>query len=342
MFEEPHSAAGLVELAMYVALYKGIGPVLAGFRSGILKVKNDRLKTFLQKAAVNPGTLGNSGALIDYKILQSGFIESLRSLSLFDQMLPSMVRVPPNAQTSIVTLGASGEIVTEGSWAPLSKLQISGSFLAPQKAIALVVSSAELLRMGTAGTQTLFANELRAAVAQATDAPVVSALLNGLTVNASSGSARDDIATLLTSITLRATSKPFWLTSPEVVQELASLYGESGPLYPDLVVPEGGSIAGIPLRAADVLTNYSGNGRYLALVDASQLAGESDLVELDASTEASLQMSDAPTDAPENLVSLFQDDAVALKATRSFCFARLKNSAVAALKEVSYSNGSPS
>jgi hypothetical protein len=344
IIERPH-AGGFLELARLIALHKTLFGIAEAVGNGNCKISDPRVKSIVEKAVVSAGSTADAswaGNLVAYQILQSGFVESLRSLGAFDQLLPSMRRIPAYNYASIVTGGFVGHNIGEAAWKPISKLSISADLMTPQKAVAFAVSTAELLRFATAGTQVLFGDELRLAVAQTTDIPVIAALLAGLTVSASSGDPRVDIADLLASVPLKQSSRPFLLTSPTVVSQLAVARDSAGAtLFPSISIPEGGECFGIPLRGVDSLSNYDGNGDYLVLVDASQCAGESDVITLDESSQADLQMTDSPTDAPEAMISMYGTDSVAIKAERFFNFAILRQSARAARKAVNYTVGSP-
>jgi hypothetical protein len=339
---ETAGAGDFCDLARAIGLYKNTPTLHQAVQSGLIRV-SDRVKGILQKAAVSGGSTGDAtwaGALTAYQTISAGFVESLRSISAYDAMLSSMRRIPPYTRAAIVTTGASGALTAEQKWKVISKLSLSADNIAPLKSVVVLVITEELLRFSTAGTDRLFADELRSAVAQATDVPVLSALLTGITPGTSSGNARHDVATLLSAVPLKALSRPMFLTSPTVLAQMAALHGDSGPVFADLSVPSG-FISGIPTVGVDSLTNYGGHGDHLLLVDCWQCAGESDVVTIDGSVQADVQMSDAPTDGAADMVSLFETNAVAIKCERRFAFARLRSSAVAALKTVTYGAGSP-
>jgi HK97 family phage major capsid protein len=340
---ETANAADFCDLARAIGLYKNTPTLHQAVQSGLIRV-SDRVKGILAKAAVSGGSTGDAtwaGALTAYQTISAGFVESLRSISVFDSMLPNLRRIPPFTRAAIVTTGASGALTAEQKWKVLSKLSLAADNIAPLKAVTVLVITEELLRFSTAGTDRLFADELRSAVAQATDAPVLTALLALTTPAASSGNARHDIATLLAAVPLKALSRPMFLTTPLVLQQMAALHGDSGPVFPDLSVPSGGFISGIPTVGCDGLSNYGGHGDHLLLVDCWQCAGESSVVTIDGSVQADIQMSDAPTDGAADMVSMFETNAVAIKCERRYAFARLRASAVAALKTVAYGVGSP-
>ena len=68
------------------------------------------------------------------------------------------------------------------------------------------------------------------------------------------------------------------------------------------------------------------------LLDASQIAVGSGELEMDASRNAALQMTDAPTEGAQPLESLFQTNAVALRIQREVAYAKLRSTAVAAIE----------
>src|SRR6202035_4835601 len=100
-------------------------------------------------AAVSGGTISDAtwaGALVAYQTVSAGFVESLRSISAYDAMLPNLRRIPPFTRAAIVTAGASGALTAEAKWKVISRLQLTADNIAPLKALAVLVITEELLR----------------------------------------------------------------------------------------------------------------------------------------------------------------------------------------------------
>jgi hypothetical protein len=73
----------------------------------------------------------------------------------------------------------------------------------------------------------------------------------------------------------------------------------------------------------------------ILLADAASIAGVSETIELMSSDEASVQMSDTPTDGNAEHVSLWQSNLVALRATRYLAAALLRSDAAVLIEGVS-------
>ena len=120
--------------------------------------------------AAGPGTGQWGSELVGYRLLASGFLDSLRSRSAFFAMLPGLARVPLQTRLGILTTNATAWIVGAGKPIPLSKLAFAaGPSLDPIRAAALIVVTDELLRSTAPGAEASFNRELRGAVADVVD-----------------------------------------------------------------------------------------------------------------------------------------------------------------------------
>ncbi len=190
-----------------------------------------------------------------------------------------------------------------------------------KKARVIVVLSDETLRFSDDGTRQLLDIELSNAMATATNNAALPKPLDALTLTASSGSARTDLATALAAVPLSQASRPFVFTSPDVVEQLAMLSdGADGPpTFPDITLPNGGSISGMPLLGIDACSDHGSDGDLLVVVDAVQFVGFLGPSEIDVATQGDVQMIDNVSGSgPTTMTSLFQSDAVALSMKRYF------------------------
>jgi hypothetical protein len=97
------------------------------------------------------------------------------------------------------------------------------------------------------------------------------------------------------------------------------------PAFPGVTV-SGGTLGGIPLRVSQYLANNGGSGGApFILVDESEVfLADDGSVTLDASEQASIEMSDTPAGSSiatvaassTNLVSMWQTNSIALRAER--------------------------
>jgi hypothetical protein len=288
------------------------------------------------KTAVSP--LAISSELSDYQNITEAFNLSLRSLSVFDAMLANgMVRAPLRSRGLTVTTGISGSVPSEQTIKPISSLVLGTSLLEPKKATAIVVATQELMRQP--GADTLFNTELQRAVAAATDSVFLAGLVAATTPTASAGATlaniTTDLSVLLSAVTTDATSQLYYITSPANMKKLMLKAQTSGnPAFPNLGPNGGQLLPGVTAIASDQV----GSGVAI-LVAADAVAGNADLVTLDASEQSILQMSTTP-DSPETastiFLSLWQTDHRALRCERYFGFVVCRTSGVASLSGVSY------
>jgi HK97 family phage major capsid protein len=114
-----------------------------------------------------------------------------------------------------------------------------------------------------------------------------------------------------------------WIMSPQLAAAMALLRGSGGsPAYPALGAL-GGALAGLPALVSVGLDGNDSDGTSsIALIDGSAIGMTEGEPQLQASRQASIEMSDTPTGdsaAPTatSLVSMFQTDSVALRAVAS-------------------------
>jgi hypothetical protein len=96
-----------------------------------------RVRDILQKAAIPPGTLSDWSAIADYQNISTAFLESLRSLSVFDACLADgMVKAPLRSRGFSITTGVSGSALNELAVKPISSLVLAQQLHEPKKAVA--------------------------------------------------------------------------------------------------------------------------------------------------------------------------------------------------------------
>jgi hypothetical protein len=299
------------------------------------------------KAAVAAGTTSDSawaGPLIGFTDLVGDWFETLRNFSVVDALIAQGAkRISADVRFLLMTLAAAGGSLTEATWWPLSKMQIEGSRQGYVASLSAVVVSDAILRFSAETAHALLAGELGASVAGASNATAVTLLLDSITPSASSGDARTDLQTLFAAINLGSRSRPLLIAAPGVVKQLAFLGASDNgaPTFPDITVPTGGMISGVPLIAVDELHARGAAGDMLFVVDCSQVACDAGVLTLDVSSQATLQMSDAPNQAASNIVSMYQTNSIAIRSRRIFSLQRVRTSAVAAVKLAHYGPGSP-
>ena len=135
-----------------------------------------------------------------------------------------------------------------------------------------------------------------------------------------------------------------YVTTPSIALALSLMTNSLGTAmqFPDVSI-RGGSIRGVPV----IISNYVPAG-LVVLVFASEIWFSDDgVVTVDASTQASIQMMDNPTNdsgvpTHTSMVSMFQTDSVALRAERFINWTKRRSTAVAVLQDVSWGGAAES
>jgi hypothetical protein len=313
-----------------------------------MMTRRDALGDAVYKASVGAGTTSDpnfAGPLVAYAQFGAGWLASLIN-SMFGAIVALCKQLPINTRFAVTTgIGVAGA-PAEAGWTPVTRFDFGGDITVAQAVRAIVTLSNDLLKFKAPYAMELLNEELGHAITIATDVVAAGILLDGISPTASTNNARQDVAAGFAGINLGQGSKPLVVTTPAVAKDLA-LQGqtEGPPAFPDIVIPGGGSICGVPLISCDALSNYGSYGDLLLVIDASQIAGDSGVVVASAATSGSIQMLDGGLGSPSEgaqMVSLFETDSTALKLERWFSLVRLRSTAVAAIKHCAYGVGSPS
>jgi HK97 family phage major capsid protein len=272
----------------------------------------------------------------------AAFLGSLRSVGLFDALLPHTRKIPLRTTIGSVTVGASASLVDEMQVRLVSRLSLASTELDVYCATALIAFTDELLKTGGSAAADLFGRELRLAVAAATDTQFWALISAGVSGTATQGGSSvailQDLAGALAAMSTDANSTLFVLVSPGTSKAWSTKTTSTGALlFPDMS-PKGGVVAGMQVLVTDALTTS------FAIVDANAIATGDGGVELDASNQSSLIMDSAP-DSPESastvLKSLFQHGRTALKVDRYFGAEMLRSDGIAIIIGLNYSGNSP-
>lgn len=306
---------------------------------------NPRLSAIV-KASIPALAINDNDALFQYERAATAWLESLANSGVFDAALPDMRVLPIGVRGAVVTTGFAADNIDEGHGAPVTQLVVAAvDALLPVRATGMAVATQELLRQP--GARELLEGELRVALATATDRIFLDGLIALTVPTASVGSSADDVAALLAAVSTGSNSRLFLAARPEDAKTMAVERGAGGDrLWPALGV-NGGDAAGIRVVPTDGL-----DAGTAVLFDAAQIGAAPGTVEIDASSQADVQMDAAPTIATRggsptaptaaNLVSLFQTNSTATRVQRIFGFKALSAAAVASLSGVAWgSTGSP-
>ena len=182
----------------------------------------------------------------------------------------------------------------------MTKLELSAAQLAERKVTATIVISEELLKHSGAGSLNLLSNELRRSVGIASDGVFLSAIAGASDVSSfsssgdSSAQITSDLTGALDNLEYGADARLFLICPVEYAKRIATATGTGGSrTFPDASLLGGSLFGSITVVPSDAATDA-------LLVDASQIAAASDVIVLDASEHASVQMDDGPTSGPTN------------------------------------------
>lgn len=297
------------------------------------------------KSAVTGGTLDDpswSSSLGIYPQAIAAFLDSLRNVGAFDTMLPAMRRVPLRSRAAVTTVGLSGTTIGAAMVTPISSLSLDGKQIPERKAVALLTATDELLERSGVAID-LFGRELRLAVAVETDSEFISLITDSVSPITSSGGTAvailQDLAAALDAIDTTSASELFVLIPARTAKAWSTKTGGVGAIAFPGMTPKGGEICGMQAIVTDGVADGD-----MVVVDAYQIAAAAGTLEIDTSSQASLQFDtapDSPAAAATVFQSLFQIGATALKAVRWFGAERLGDNAVAVVTGQSYSGNSP-
>lgn len=334
----------------------------------------------VMKAAVAAGTTTDpvwAGDLVQYQQFAGDFVDFLRPQTIIGRFgtgnIPSLRQVPFNVQIKGQTSGASGYWVGQGKPKPLTKFDVDAQALRWAKVANIAVITEELARFSTPSAEALVRDELAKAIIERLDIDFINpakaavadvspaSVTNGATSVPSSGdnaaAIEADVAALFALFIASNLNlaQGVWIMSATTALALTMIKNALGQrIYPEMTL-QGGTFYGLPVIVSQyaALDGSPGNS-IVVLLNASDiwLADDGQVV-IDISREASLEMSDAPTNSvasgsPEapvatSLVSLWQTNSIGIKAERFINWARRRATAVAYLTGVNWSgvSGSP-
>lgn len=266
------------------------------------------------------------------------FSEVLRPQTVLGR-LAGLRRVPARVRIINAVSGSGAKFVAEGKAIPVSKLDLDGLELDLYKCAGLVVFNSELARSSAPSAEIIVRDDCVAAVRQeidcafldpanAGDSATPASITNGVAPLISTGgniAAIDaDLQKMAKQVIDSGSTMEFsqWILRMKTLIHLAGLRTTDGSLaYPTLTVG-GGSLLGMPVVVADTLPPVGSPFiSDIVLLDASQVALADDgVVDIAVSTNAALQMDDAPSNASSDgtgstSLSLYQADCTAVRTT---------------------------
>lgn len=316
------------------------------------------------KAAVAAGTTTDpawAGPLVEYQTMAGEFIELLRPQTIIGK-IQGLRQVPFNIKMPGQTSGSSVNWVGEGKPKPVSALAFDTTTLRFTKAAGIVVLTDELVRFSNPSAEALVQTDLTASMAQFLDVAFVdpaiaevaevspASITNGVTPIVASGTTADalksDVKRLFAAF-LAANMTPagaVWIMTPTMALTIGMMTNALGQLEFPTIDMNGGTFMGLPVIVSESVpanpgsgSPATGAGQRLILAKASEiLLADDGGVTIDVSREASLQMDSAPTAGATELVSLWQNNMVALRAERFINWKRRRLQAVGYIDSANY------
>jgi HK97 family phage major capsid protein/HK97 family phage prohead protease len=317
------------------------------------------------KTAVAAGTTTASAwadDLVYNQNLVGDFIEYLRPQTIVGQ-IANLRRVPFNVRVGSITSGGSAAWVGQGAAIPLSKLQTDATTLAMTKIAGLMAITKELAMSSDPAAETLIRDDLTAAIAQFMDQRFIdpswaavanvspASVTNGVTPVTPSGvtlaAFRTDIQSLFAGFIANSlsTNGGVWVMTQTTALSLSLMTDSLGQRPFDLrdITPSGGTFLGYPVIVSQV-SNVAGSptiGNLIVFLLPNEIMFAEGGLEIDASDQASLEMSDAPannsaTPTAAQMVSMFQTRSVAIRAIRDVNWAKRRTGVVQFIQNALY------
>lgn len=306
---------------------------------------------------------GGGAELVYNQNLAGEFIDLVRPLTIIGRV-PGFRRVPFNVRVGALTSGSTAYWVGQGKPIPVSRIGTDEVTLGDAKAAGLVVLPKELIRSSEPSAELLVRDDLVRTNVEFLDenfiAPDYAAsagvnpasITNGVIPTAATGTAlanlRTDVQTMMRAFINNSVPLTglVWVMHPNVALAISLMQNALGQQEFPQMNMTGGTFFGLPAiaseKAAQVGSPVSGEGQLMVLFNAAEIMLADDgQVDVEASTEASLQMLDNPTNdvttpTATSLVSMWQTDSVALRAIRHINWAKRRSNIVQFVKDAAY------
>ena len=264
--------------------------------------------------------------------------------------LTGLRRVPPATRCLSQDVGVGAGFVGEGSPIPITEAEFSGAMLYPEVCGAIVVITDELAQTSDPNAETVISRDLGKACVQGRDAQFIdpakdgtvgpASVTNGVTPIHSTGASvaqvDADLADAQDALLAAGGNLAFaqWVTSERTAMALSRLRTTNGPLAFPGMTANGGTLAGLPCIASGAVP-ISGGNTTITLLDASQIwVAEDPAIELDASKNATLELSDTPTGTAT--VSLWQENLVGVRIRMRVNWRVAKAGVIQVIDQVAY------
>jgi HK97 family phage major capsid protein/HK97 family phage prohead protease len=314
------------------------------------------------KAAVSAGstTSADFTSLIQPQMMTSEFIDLLRPALILSK-LPKVRPVPMNIRMPKATTGTSANWVGEGKPAPVTNAAVSDLSIGEHKIGGIVVFTEELLRRSEPAADALVRDDLITTIANAVDVAFIdqaNAGAAGVKPASIANAAASAAASGTTAAAVRADVKAAygaavaanqpidsgaWIMHPMTALNLSMMFNAatSQREFPGIDFVTGGTFEGLPVVLSTNVPGTAVAGFDVVLAVQNEILMAEGGLAIDASREASLEMSDTPTNDAKTptaaqLVSLFQTGSVAIKAIRGITWTRRRPTAVYRISAATY------
>jgi HK97 family phage major capsid protein len=284
----------------------------------------------------------------DTSIALARMIAANSPRGVFETMRGDMTQAPVHGRL-LVRSGSliNGATLAEGVAEPVRRFNVAELSQTMSKLVAEIAISTEAMQQSPDLAQALLADALPEALNRAVDAYFVGVLQaqnsgdSSGEVNPTWANVLTDLEELLRLVRVGSASRLYFIMQPRSAKYLSRLATENGI---STVRYDGGSIFGVPIVTAQDMVSGS-----VTLADASAVVFADSGVELRASDEADLELSDAPagdsgTPTAGNVVPVnaFQTGMRALKAMRRLNAKVIDTSGVATLLGTQWGVGADS
>jgi HK97 family phage prohead protease len=287
----------------------------------------------------------------------AAFLEYLRPMTIIGRFgtggVPALRSVMFNTPIVTQTGGGAGYWVGEGKAKPLTSFNFARTTLPPTKVANICALTDESIRFSNPKSDMIVRDSLAAALRERLDIDFIdpaktavagvspASITNGAATVVSSGDDSDAIRLDIRSLYAKfaAANNPVgsgvWIMSSNNAVALAMMTNPLGQSEFPSMSMTGGTLNGMPVIASDYVTKAM---NIIVLVNASDIfVADDGEIAIDASREASLEMSDAPAHdsrtptGSTSLVSMFQTNTVAIRAERIINWMRGRTQSVAYL-----------
>jgi HK97 family phage prohead protease len=287
----------------------------------------------------------------------AAFLEYLRPMTILGRFgtgnVPALRSVMFNTPIITQTGGGAGYWVGEGKAKPLTSFNFARTTLPPTKVANICALTDESIRFSNPKSDLIVRDSLAQALRERLDIDFIdpaktavagvspASITNGAAAIVSSGDDADDIRLDIRSLYAKfsAANNPassgVWIMSSNNAVALAMMTNPLGQPEFGGMTMTGGTLNGMPVIASDYITKAM---NIVVLVNTSDIfVADDGEIAIDASREASLEMSDAPAHnsgtptGATSLVSMFQTNTVAIRAERIINWMRGRTQSVAYL-----------